>query len=150
MILGNNEPHQVYMQVNALDPWVCGLEPTGVPCLHEWATVRSCDKLSRPNMVSEPMVQSKMKNGRSEKNGVPTLIDYSHMQTWRGFACKKGCWNGLSHINKLKMVCTFYRLLEPFFPLSYDSWDDIYLLRFWSVCTSYFPVNIVAFTISLA
>ena len=35
---GNNEPHQVYVQVNTLDLWVCGPEPTGVPCPHEWAT----------------------------------------------------------------------------------------------------------------
>ena len=31
-------------------------EPTGIPCPHEWATVRLCDDLSRPNMVSEPKV----------------------------------------------------------------------------------------------
>ena len=36
MVLENNEPHQVYVQVNALDPWVCGSDPTG-------------DKSSRPN-----------------------------------------------------------------------------------------------------
>ena len=29
------------------------------------------------------------------------------------------CWNGLFHINKLKMVCTLYKLLEPFFSLLY-------------------------------
>ena len=33
------------------------------------------------DMVSKPMVRSKFKNGRSEKNGFPTLIDYSHMRT---------------------------------------------------------------------
>ena len=42
-------------------PWICGPEPTGVPCTHEWAT----------------MVRSKIKNGSSEKNSVPTLIDHS-------------------------------------------------------------------------
>ena len=41
------------MQVNALDPWVFGPESTGFPCPHEWATVRLCDELSRPIMVSE-------------------------------------------------------------------------------------------------
>ena len=38
MVLENNEP-QVYVQVNAIDPWVCGPEPMGVLCSHEWATV---------------------------------------------------------------------------------------------------------------
>ena len=56
MILGNNEPHQVYVQFNALDLSVCGPEATGIPCLHEWAIVRLCDKLARPNMVSNPTV----------------------------------------------------------------------------------------------
>ena len=28
-------------------------------------------------------------------------------------------WDGLSHIDKLKVVCTLYKLLEPFFPLPY-------------------------------
>ena len=54
MTLGNNKPQQVYVQVNALDPWVCRPEPMGVPCPYEWATMRLCDKFSRSNMVSEP------------------------------------------------------------------------------------------------
>ena len=53
MVLGDNEPHQVYVQVNALDPWVCGPEPTGVACPHEWVTVRLCDKLAWPNKFNE-------------------------------------------------------------------------------------------------
>ena len=32
------------------------------------------------NMVSEAMVRSKIKNGRSEKNGVPTLLDYFYVR----------------------------------------------------------------------
>ena len=37
-------------------------------------------------------------------------------KTFHGF-----CWDGLSHIDELKMmVCTLYMLLKPFFPLSYD------------------------------
>lgn len=48
MDLGNNKTHQVHVQVNALDPWVCGPKPTGVPCPHEWATLRLCDELSQP------------------------------------------------------------------------------------------------------
>ena len=56
MVLGNNEPYKVYVQVKTFDLWVCGPEPTGVPCPHEWATVRLCNELSRPNMVFEPMV----------------------------------------------------------------------------------------------
>ena len=51
MVLGNNKPQQVYGQVNAIDPWVCGPEPMGVPCPHEWVTVRLCDELSRPNNI---------------------------------------------------------------------------------------------------
>ena len=47
MVLGNNK---VYEQVNALDPWACGFEPTGVPYPHEWTMVRLCDELSRPNI----------------------------------------------------------------------------------------------------
>ena len=30
------------------------------------------------------------------------------------------CWDDLFHIDKLKMMCTFYKLLEFFFPLPYD------------------------------
>ena len=40
MILRNNEPHQMYVQVNALGSWGYELEPTGIPCPHEWDTVR--------------------------------------------------------------------------------------------------------------
>ena len=69
-------------------------------------------------MVSEPKVRSKIKNDMSEKNGVPTLIDYSHMRTWLG-SHVGGCWDSLFHIDKLKMVCTLYKLLKTFFPLSY-------------------------------
>ena len=51
MVLENNEPHKVYVQVYTLDSWVCGPEPTGVLCPYEWATVRLCDKLSWPNIT---------------------------------------------------------------------------------------------------
>ena len=53
MVLVNNESHQVYVQVNAFDSWVCGPEPKGIPCPHEWTTVRLCDELSRPNNNNE-------------------------------------------------------------------------------------------------
>ena len=32
----------------------------------------------------------------------------------------RGCWDGLSHVDKLKMVCTLYKLLEALFPLPYN------------------------------
>ena len=54
--LGNNEPHKVYVQVNALDSWVFGPKPTSVPCPHEWATEILCDELSRPNNFKFLMV----------------------------------------------------------------------------------------------
>ena len=76
-------------------------------------------RISLPNMVSESKVQSKIKNNTFEKNSVPTLFDYSHMRSWRGFACEEGCRDGLCHIDKLKMMCALYKLLETFFPLSY-------------------------------
>ena len=52
MVLGNQDPHQVYVQVNALDPKVYVLDPTGVPCPHEWATMKLCDELSWLNNLS--------------------------------------------------------------------------------------------------
>ena len=50
MVLRNYRPHQVYVQVKALDPWVCGLEPMGVPCPHECTTVGLYNTLSWPYM----------------------------------------------------------------------------------------------------
>ena len=50
---GNNEPHQVYVQVNAHDPWVCGPEPTDALCPHKWVTVKLCDELSRSTTFSK-------------------------------------------------------------------------------------------------
>ena len=44
------------MQVNALDPWICGPKFTSVSCPHEWVIVRLCDESSRLNIVSEPKV----------------------------------------------------------------------------------------------
>ena len=32
------------------------------------------------------------------------------------------CWDGLSHMYKLEMVCTLYKFFEPFFPLLYGFW----------------------------
>lgn len=76
--------------------------------------------LAQFNLVYVPIVRSKFINGRLEKNGVSILFDYSHMRNRQGFTCE-GCWYGLSsHIDKLKMVWTLYKLLETFLPLSYD------------------------------
>ena len=49
MVLENNEPHKVYVQINTLDLWVYGPEPTDILCPHEWPTVKLCDELSRLN-----------------------------------------------------------------------------------------------------
>ena len=45
----------------------------------------------------------------------------------------RGCWDGLFHIDKLKMVCTLYKLLESFFPLSYD-FGMMYISLTYEVC----------------
>ena len=42
------------------------------------------------------------------------------------------CWDGLSHINKLKMVCTLYKLLETF-PLPYG-FGMVFLFLAYGVC----------------
>ena len=70
MVLENNEPYQMYVQVNAFDPWVCGAEPMGVPCPHEWATVRLRDELSQPkdNLVSLLLLNMNVKNSKEKQN----------------------------------------------------------------------------------
>ena len=45
----------------------------------------------------------------------------------------KSCWDELSHIDKLKMVCTLYKLLETFFPLPYD-FGMVYISLAYEVC----------------
>ena len=44
-----------------------------------------------------------------------------------------GCWDGLSYIDKLKMVYTFYKLLYLFFPLSYG-FGMVYISLTYEVC----------------
>ena len=84
MVLENNKLHQVYEQVNALGPWVCGPKPTGVSCPHAWATVRLCDELSWANMVSELKV-------------VPGMMWLTcEGECWKYFICETR-----SHIDKI-------------------------------------------------
>lgn len=56
------------------------------------------------------------------------------------------CWDGLSHIDKLKMMLTLY-VIGVFLPIAY-SFGMVYLLGLWSVRTSCFPVYMLTFTIS--
>ena len=71
------------VQVNALNPCVCGPGPTCVPCPHDWATVRLCDEL-QPNMLSEPKVVLGMM--WLTRNG----------ECWKYFICETR-----SHIDKI-------------------------------------------------
>ena len=59
----------------------------------------------------------------------------------------RNCWDSLSHIDRLKMVWHFISYWSPSSHCHMD-WDSIYLLGLWSVCTSFLPVNMLAFTIS--
>ena len=59
------------------------------------------------------------------------------------------CWDELFHIDKLIMVCTFYKLLETFFPLPYG-FGMVYIFLAYEVCALVSPVNMLTFTISPA
>ena len=48
------------------------------------------------------------------------------------------CWDELSHIDKVKMVCTLYKLLETFFPLLYG-FGMVYISLACEVCALVSP-----------
>ena len=50
----------MYVQVNVFDPWVCRLEPTGIPVSTRVGHRELCDEWSRTNMVSDSKVVAGM------------------------------------------------------------------------------------------
>ena len=77
----------------------------------------------------------------------PEIDPNEHLLFWVYARCS--CWDDSSYIDKLKMACTFHKLLEPFFPLSCD-FEMVYISLAYEVCILYFPVNMLAFKISPA
>ena len=100
---GMNETHQVlYASQRSL---LVGLwaRAHGCPVSIQWATVRLCDELSRPNMVSEP-------------NVVPGMMWLTcEGKCWKYFTCETR-----SHINKIVGCGLAYILGELILLLLYN------------------------------